>query len=140
MLKKPLIVATAAAVVAMATVSTKAEAGDPVLGALVGGVFGAAIGNSVNHHNGAAVGGAIGAITGASIAANSGPYYYGEPAPAPYYGGPAYGPASAPAPAPVYGYGYAAPVYPAATIVYSSGPSHPYYYSHGHRHYGHRWH
>ena len=134
MSKKPLIIATTAALVALATVSTKAEAGDPLLGALVGGVFGAAIGNSVHHHNGAAVGGAIGAIAGASIAANSDPYYYG--APAPYYSAPRY---YQPAPAPVYGYGYgyAAPVYPAATIVYSSGPSYRYR-GHGHGHRGHR--
>ena len=50
----------------------------------------------------------------------------GGPAPAPYYG-PTYAPV---APAyPAYSYGYA-PVYPAATVVYSSGPR---YYGHRHR-------
>ena len=64
---------------------------------------------------------------GAVSAANS-PYYQdnGYYAPAPRYYGPTY------APAPVYGYGYAAPAYPAATIVYSSGPRY-----HGHRHRNH---
>jgi hypothetical protein len=134
-MRKPLIVATTAALVAMATVSTKAEAGDPVLGALVGGLFGAAVGHSVNHHNGAAVGGAIGAIAGAGIAASSDGYYYGGSG---YYG-PGYAPQYAPVPAPVYGYGYAAPVYPAATIVYRSGPTYRNHRGHRHGHgHGHR--
>src|SRR4051812_9288712 len=96
-LRKPLLIATLTAAVAMAAVSTKAEAGDPVLGALLGGGIGAAIGHDVNHHGGAAVGGVLGAIVGSSIASSSGYYdrgYYG--AGPGYYAAPAYGPAYAP--------------------------------------------
>src|SRR5689334_5857083 len=79
MLKKPLIIATLAATAAIATVSTRANAADPVLGALIGGGIGAAIGHDVNHHNGAAVGGVLGAITGAAIANDvNRSYYYGD--------------------------------------------------------------
>ena len=73
-LMKPLVIATLAATVAMAGFSTKASAGDPLLGALIGGGIGAAIGHDVNRHNGGAVGGVIGAIVGSSIAADSGRY------------------------------------------------------------------
>jgi hypothetical protein len=123
MFKKPLLIATLASAVGIATLSTQAAAGDPVLGALIGGGIGAAIGHDVNRHGGAAVGGVLGAIVGSSIAADSGPYYrdgYYEPAPR-YYAEPAYGPA-------YYGPAY----YPAATVVYSSGPRYGYY---GHRDY-----
>jgi hypothetical protein len=142
-LKKPLAIASLTAAVALAAVSTKAEAGDPVLGALIGGGIGAAIGHNANHHNGAAVGGVLGAMVGSSIAASSGGYY-GDP----YYGGPSYGsgsyygPGYAPAPAaPRYGYGYApayAPAYyvPPVRIVYSSGPR---YYGHRHHYRGRHW-
>src|SRR5689334_11209124 len=132
MLKKPLVIATLATAVGLAAISTKAEAGDPVLGALIGGGIGAAIGHSANGHNGAAVGGVVGALAGASIAANSGPYYgdgyyggdpYYAPAPAYYPPAPAYYP---PAPA-YYGPGYIAP---SVGVVFSSGP-----YYHGHSHY-----
>ena len=59
-----------------ADVSTSASAqGDPLLGALIGGGIGAAIGHSVNGSNGAWVGGALGAVTGASVAASAGGYY-----------------------------------------------------------------
>lgn len=130
-LKKPLIIATLGAAVALAGVATKAEAADPVLGALIGGGIGAAIGDSSHHRNGAAVGGVLGAIIGSSIAADSNRYYDDR-----YYGGGRYyddryyAPRGYYAPAPVYGYGYA-PVVPAygATIVYNSGPSYR-----GHRH------
>lgn len=128
MLKKPLIIAsTAAILMGSATLSTQAKAADPIFGALVGGALGAGIGHAVDGRHGAGVGAAIGAFAGAVSAANS-PYYHdnGYYAPAPRYYGPTY------APAPVYGYGYAAPAYPAATIVYSSGPRY-----HGHRHRNH---
>ena len=118
-LKKPLMIATLTAAVAMGAVSTRASAADPLLGALIGGGIGAAIGHQANHHNGAAVGGVLGAVIGSSVAASSNGYYE-----RPYYGERYY------APAPVYGYGYApyyAPVY-GASIVYSSGP---YYRGHG---------
>jgi len=129
MLKKPLIIASAAALIATATLSTQAKAGDPIFGALVGGALGATIGHAVDGRHGAGVGAAIGAFAGAASSASQGYYgdsgYYGGPG---YYGGSSYyGPTYAPAP--VYGYGYAAPVYPRATIVYNSGS----YYGHGHR-------
>jgi hypothetical protein len=129
MSKKPLIIATAAAVLlGSATLSTQAKAGDPIFGALVGGALGAGIGHAVDGRHGAGVGAAIGAFAGAVSAANS-PYYYdnGYYAPAPRYYGPTY--------APSYGYGYAVPAYPSATIVYSSGPRH-----YGHRHHRHHHH
>lgn len=122
-LKKPLLIATLAASVAMAAVSTKAEAGDPVLGALIGGGIGAAIGHDVNRHGGAAVGGVLGAIVGSSIASDryygngyyAGPSYYSGPR---YYSGPSY------YSAPVYAPSYYAPAYPSygVTYVYRDGP------------------
>src|SRR3954469_19029225 len=97
MFKKPLLIASLGAAVALAAVATKAEAADPVLGPLIGGGIGAAIGHDVNHHGGAAVGGVVGALVGSSIAASSNDYYYGAPR-AGYYE-PGYAP----------GYGYAPP-------------------------------
>jgi hypothetical protein len=139
MLKKPLVIATLATAVGLAAISTKAEAGDPVLGALIGGGIGAAIGHSANGHNGAAVGGVLGAIVGSSVAANSGPYYgdgyyggdpYYAPAPAYYPPAPAYYP-----PAPVYYEpAYAAP---SVGVVFSSYPHYDHrYVRHDYR--GHR--
>ena len=136
MLKKPLIIAsTAAVLLGSATLSTQAKAGDPIFGALVGGALGATIGHAVDGRHGAGVGAAIGAFAGAASSASHGGYY-GDGG---YYGGGYYAPAApryyAPtyAPAPVYGYGYGyAPVYPSATIVYSSGSRH-----YGHRHRNH---
>ena len=126
-LKKPLIIASLGAAVAFAGLSTKAEAADPIIGALIGGGIGAAIGDSTHHRNGAAVGGVIGALIGSSIAHDSNRYYgdryYGDRYyDDRYYDNRYYAPRGYYAPAPVYGYGYA-PVYPSATIVYSSGPS-----------------
>jgi hypothetical protein len=137
LLRKPLLAITAATVVAAAALSPKAEAADPLLGALIGGGIGAAIGHGANHHNGAAVGGAIGAIVGAGIAAESN-RYYGDP----YYGPGYYAP-----PAPSYGYApppapaYYAPAYVAPSIVIGYSSSYPYRHHHysGHRRY-HRWH
>ncbi len=133
MLKKPLIIATVTAALAMGAVSTQASAADPLLGALIGGGIGAAIGHDVNRHNGAAVGGVLGAIVGSSIAAESNGYYdrgyndrgYYAPAPA-HYGDEYY------APAPAY---YGPAYYPAPVVVYSSSPRY------GYRSYGHdyRW-
>lgn len=147
MLKKSLVIATLATAAAGMTFTTKADAADPVLGALIGGGIGAAIGHDANRHHGAAVGGVVGALIGSSIAADSNRYYgsryYDEPyydrryydrgyyAPPSYYYAPA---------APVY---YSAPYYapPAfgATIVYSSGPSYRYrdhrHHYRGDRHY-----
>lgn len=45
MFKKPLIIVATAALVATATFSTQAKA-DPLAGAIIGGVLGAAIGHS----------------------------------------------------------------------------------------------
>jgi hypothetical protein len=120
--KKPLLIATLGTAIALAGISTRAEAGDPVVGALLGGGIGAAIGHDVNHHGGAAVGGILGAVIGSSIASSSGygPGYYdnGYYANAPVYAAPV----------------YAAPVYPAygATYVYRDGPRY------GHRYYNDR--
>ena len=137
-LKKPLWIATAVATVALGTVSTRAEAGDPVLGALIGGGIGAAIGHSTDHRNGAAVGGVLGAMIGTGIASSSN--YYGDPyygsSGSGYYGGSGYGAPSYARPS--YGYYAPPPAYYAppigATIVYSSGRNYhrhrPYYRSH----------
>ena len=62
MLKKPLIIASTAALIATATFSTQAKAGDPIFGALIGGAFGAAIGHAVDGRHGARVGAGIGAL------------------------------------------------------------------------------
>ena len=120
MRNKPLVIALIATTLTTATIATRASAGDPALGALLGAGVGAAIGNSVNHHNGAWVGGAIGAVAGATIAASSGPYYGGAGYAPDYYdyGAPAapayYPPATYYAPAPAY---YAPPA-----VVYRSRP------------------
>ncbi len=123
MLNKPLVVAAIAATVATATLSMEASAGDPVLGALLGGGVGAAIGHNINGRDGAWVGGALGAVTGASIAANSRGYYdSGYYVNNGYYGGAYYGNANTYyAPAPVY---YAPPsVYYAPAPVYYARPA-----------------
>ena len=134
-LKKPILIASLTAVVALGAVSTQARAADPLLGALIGGGIGAAIGHDVDRRGGAAVGGVLGAVIGSSIAADSHRYYdgdydrgyYGRG----YYGGERYyAPSYAYAPPPAYYYA-PRPVY-GATIVYSSGPR---YRDHGHRHY-----
>ena len=141
-LKKPLLIASLSAAVALGAVSTKANAADPVLGALIGGGIGAAIGHDINHHNGGAAGAVVGALVGSSIAASSNYYndgYYGPAAPAYGYSAPA--PAYGYAPAPSYGYYapppyyYAAPVI-GASIVYGSGPRYygPRHHYRGHRH------
>ena len=116
--KKPLLIATLTAAVAMAAVTTKAQAADPVLGALIGGGIGAAIGHDVNRHNGAAVGGVLGAIVGSSIASSSGYYdrdYYNGGYATNYYAPGYYSPGYYAAPAPVYSY---APVYPSYGVSY----------------------
>jgi hypothetical protein len=125
MFRKPLLIATLAAAVGSAALSTDAAAGDPVLGALIGGGIGAAIGHDINRHNGGVVGGVLGAIVGANIAAESGPYYgngYYEPAPR-YYAPPVYA-------APVY---YASPAY-----GYRAAPR-PYYRHYDRVVYNSRW-
>jgi hypothetical protein len=140
LLRKPILAASFATLVAAAAMAPQAHAGDPLLGAILGGGIGAAIGHNVNGHNGAAVGGVLGAVVGSSIAASNN--YYGDP----YYG---------PAPAPAYGYGpeYYGPAYPPAPAYYAPPPayyapsivigaSYPVYRSHyyGHRHWdGHRY-
>ncbi len=125
-LKKPLLIASLSAALALGAVSTRANAADPILGALIGGGIGAAIGHDINRHNGGAVGGVLGAVIGSSIAADANRYGYYDDR---YYGDRYY------APAPSYGYyapppAYYAPPVIGATVVYSSGPR---YY--GHRHY-----
>jgi len=129
MRKKPLLIATMAIAVAAATFSTQAAAGDPVLGAVIGGGIGAAVGGPP----GAAVGAVIGSIIGAESNRHHGYYdrdrryypddrgrydrrYYerGYAAPAYYEPAPVYY-----EPAPVY---YA----PGPAIVYRSGPTYAY--------------
>ena len=133
-LRKPLIVATLTAAVALGAVSQRAEAADPVLGALIGGGIGAAIGHDINHHGGGVVGGFVGALIGSSIAAQSNGAYYGPQA---YEPAPAYGYA----PAPAYAYAptpvYVAPAY--GTVVYRSAPHYVYHrnwhdHAYDHRH------
>jgi hypothetical protein len=121
MLKKPLMIATMTAALGIATLSTQASAGDPVLGALVGGGIGAAIGHNAGGRDGGVVGGVLGAIVGSSIAAESGRGYYGDG----YYDN-GYAPAYGYAPAPSYGYYAPAPVYVGPSVVYRSRP---YYYN-----------
>ncbi len=121
MTRKSRAMAAIATVSALALFPTASQAGnDPRLGALVGGVFGAAIGHGISGHDGAIVGGVLGALTGASIAAGSG--YYG--APYRYETPHAYYPS-----APVY---YSPPrvVYRAApVVVYRAAPRRPVYTS-----------
>src|SRR5688500_13704729 len=74
MFKKPLIIASTAALIATATFSTQAKAGDPIFGALIGGAFGAAIGHAVDGRHGARVGAGIGAIAGAVGSSHDGYY------------------------------------------------------------------
>lgn len=93
-------------------VSSAAMAGDPLLGALVGGTFGAVVGNSVGGHDGAVVGGLLGAVIGADSASNR---YYDY--------GPSYGYSASYGYGPSYGYGatigvYPAPIY-APPVVYA---------------------
>ena len=135
MLKKSLVIATLGAAVASLSFAGKADAADPVLGALIGGGIGAAIGHDVNRHHGGAVGGVVGAIIGSSIAADSNRYYGDRYYDDGYYA-PSYGAYYAPppvyyAPPPAYYAPYG------ATIVYSSGPS--YRYRHGYRDHGYRY-
>lgn len=51
-----------------AVFSTEALAGDPVVGAIIGGGVGAAVGNSIGGRDGAVVGGMLGAMTGVIVA------------------------------------------------------------------------
>jgi len=134
LLRKPLFAVTFATVVAAAALSPKAQAADPLLGALIGGGIGAAIGHDVNRHHGAAVGGVLGAVIGSSIAADSNRYYddrgyydrgYYDRG---YYGRGYY--------APSYGYAYVAPapVYYGPTVVYRSYPSYRHHHYRPYRH------
>ncbi|MDQ3026959.1 MAG: hypothetical protein M3R58_10725 [Pseudomonadota bacterium] len=59
-MKKPLLITTVAAALALGTFSTKANAGDPIAGAVVGTAIGAAVGGPV--------GAAVGALLGTAIA------------------------------------------------------------------------
>src|SRR5260221_4189885 len=72
MLKKPLAIAATAAALGMGVVSTQASAGDPVLGALLGGGIGAAIGHNAGGRDGGVVGGEHGAPVRSAIPESSG--------------------------------------------------------------------
>jgi hypothetical protein len=110
MLKKTLMIATAAATLAVATLPAQAgnRHDDRVAGAVIGGVLGAVVGNQINPEGGALVGGVLGAVAGVGIADSHGYYVRG-----PHYGyRPYYAPVryySRPYPvryAPVYYRGY----------------------------------
>jgi hypothetical protein len=138
MFKKPLVIATVTAALAMGAVSTQAAAADPLLGALIGGGLGAAIGHSVNGQRGGVVGGVLGAIVGSSIAADSNGYYDRGYYDSGYYDRSSYD-SGYYAPAPAY---YGPAYYPAPVVVYRSSPRYVYeprYRSYGHdyRSYGH---
>lgn len=51
-----------------AVFSTEVMAGDPVVGAIIGGGAGAAVGNAIGGRDGAVVGGMLGAMTGVLVA------------------------------------------------------------------------
>lgn len=51
-----------------AVFSTEVLAGDPVVGAIIGGGAGAAVGNAIGGRDGAVVGGMLGAMTGVLVA------------------------------------------------------------------------
>lgn len=144
MLKKSLMIASLAGVLATAGIATQASAADPALGALIGGGIGAAIGHDINGHHGAVAGGVLGAIVGSSIAAESNRYYYddGYYAPAPAYYAPAAPVYYAPPPPVYYSPAYYGPAYYGPSVVIRSGPA--YYDHHYRRHYSswrdHRWH
>lgn len=109
MTKKPLLIASLTAGIALSVFSIQARAGDPVAGALIGGGIGAAIAGPP----GAAVGAILGTIAGSE------PYYDRR------YAGPVYAerPYYAPVPAPAY--------YPSQPSYYPSQPSYyapPAYY------------
>ncbi len=101
-------------------VSSAAMASDPLLGAIVGGTFGAVIGHSVGGHDGAVVGGLLGAVVGAD-SANNRYYDYGPSYGASYDYGPSYGYGATIGVYP--GAVYAPPVYygPPA-VIYRSAP------------------
>jgi hypothetical protein len=135
-MRTPLLIVTVTAALGVAGFSSRAEAGDPVAGAILGGVIGAAAGGPP--------GAVAGAIIGSAIAApccyydyprHYGRHDYGDrryyaPPPVAYYGPPrvAYY-----APPPV-AYYEPAPVYYAPTVVYRSRPAHVYGAKYAHRH------
>jgi len=94
MFTKPLLIATIAAGLSVATFSPQVSA-DPVGGAIVGGAIGAAVGGPP----GAAVGAILGTAIGTDLYYNGPRHAYG---PAPYYDGRNFAPPTAYAPAPVY--------------------------------------
>jgi len=110
MLKKSFATAAIAIATTAVLVPADACAGDPALGALLGGTIGAAIGHGMDGRDGAIVGGILGVVAGAGIAASSHGYhasgYYG---PTTYY-----------SPAPVH---YAPrPYYRVAPVRYAPRP------------------
>lgn len=105
MLKKTLILATAATTIAFGSASAMADHGG-IIGALVGGGIGAHIGSHSNDRNGRAIGGVVGAIAGAAIGSSHdrhGSYGYSE------------------------GYGYSGGYYPSYSGGYVSSGYYPSY-------------
>lgn len=110
-------IAIAAAALATGLFTAQAQAGDGVLGAIIGGGAGAAIGHAVGGRGGAVIGGVVGAAVGvAATQRNSYGYGYdaypeagGYPAPVAY-------------PSPPVAYPAPAVVYPSPPVVYSPPP------------------
>ena len=111
-----------------ALASTPAIANDEIIGALIGGGAGAAVGHSIGGRNAAVIGGALGAAAGVAIANNNSGSrvvhtrsdYYAPPPPPAYYA-----PAPVAYPQQVY---YAAPVRVERRVYYvEDGYSRSYY-------------
>ncbi len=113
MVAKPLLIATIASALSVASFSPQVSA-DPIGGAIVGGAIGAAVGGPP----GAAVGAILGTAIGADVYYNGPRYAYG---PAPYYGERYVAPPPAYAPPPG-AYYEPAPVYYAPRVVYARPP------------------
>ncbi|MBN9430488.1 MAG: hypothetical protein J0H09_28685 [Burkholderiales bacterium] len=105
----------AAAALAAGLFTAQAQAGDGVLGAIIGGGAGAAIGHAVGGRGGAVIGGVVGAAVGAA-ATQRDSYGYGYD-PYPEAGG---YPAPVAYPSPPVVYPSAPVVYPAPAVVYPS--------------------
>jgi hypothetical protein len=118
---------------ALGLLTSSAQAGDAVLGAIIGGGLGAVVGKQTGGHNGAIIGGAVGAATGVIVASHNDhrrhhrSRYYAPPpvrvyAPAPVYY----------VPAPVY---YRAP----QPVVYVPAPPPRNHWRNSPRHNGRRY-
>lgn len=128
------VLASALVVSAAAWLAPRAQASQPVLGAIVGGGAGAMIGQSIGGRDGAVIGGAIGAAAGAAAAQHTRHGGYGAsvgfgavypppvyvPSPPVYY-----------SPPPAVVYPPPVVVYRAPRVVYSTPPRVVYRPAHG---------